>query len=48
MKTLLVGLKSTDVQGAIDELYTECTKVPSSGEQILDKVDVVTSGDGII
>lgn len=41
------GLKSTDVQGAIDELYTECTKVPSSGEQILDKVDVVTSGDGL-
>ena len=30
------GLVSTDVQGAIDELYTECTKEPTSGEIIIE------------
>ena len=40
-------LKSTDVQGAIDELYTECTHVLTGGEAILDDVDIVTSGDGL-
>ncbi len=34
------GLESTSVQGAIDELYTECTKEPTAGNQILDKVDL--------
>ena len=29
-------LKSTDVQGAIDELYTECTKEPTTGEIIIE------------
>ena len=29
------GLSSTDVQGAIDELYTECTTTPA-GEQIIE------------
>ena len=40
------GLKSTNVQGAIDELYTECTEV-TGGTSILDKVTIVTSGDGL-
>ena len=30
------GLSSTDVQGAIDELYTECTKEPTAGETIIE------------
>ena len=30
------GLVSTDVQGAIDELYTECTKEPTAGETIIE------------
>ena len=30
------GLKSKDVQGAIDELYTECTKEPTAGETIIE------------
>ena len=37
------GLSSNNVQGAIDELYEECTKVPAPGDTILDSVDVVTS-----
>ena len=41
------GLKSTNVQGAIDELYAECTYVPTGGDTILDNTDVVTSGDGL-
>ena len=41
------GLSSNNVQGAIDELYEECTKVPAPGDTILDSVDVVTSGDGL-
>ena len=31
------GLSSTDVQGAIDELYTECTKEPTAGDQIIEE-----------
>ena len=30
------GLSSTTVKGAIDELYTECTKEPSTGETIIE------------
>ena len=30
------GLSSTNVQGAIDELYTECTKEPTAGETIIE------------
>ena len=41
------GLKSTNVQGAIDELYAECTYVPTGGEAILENTDIVTSGDGL-
>ena len=40
------GLKSTDVQGAIDELYNVCLP-KTGGEAILDKVDIVSSGDGL-
>ena len=29
------GLVSTNVQGAIDELYTECTTIPA-GDQIIE------------
>ena len=46
------GLTSTDVQGAIDELYNECfpptPPAPEGpGNQILETVKVVTSGDGL-
>ena len=41
------GLSSTDVQGAIDELYGVCTKEPTAGDTILDNTDIVTSGDGL-
>ncbi len=42
------GLNSTDVQGAIDELYNECfPPVLTLGDYILDNVDIVTSGDGL-
>ena len=41
------GLESTDVQGAIDELYGICTKEPTTGDWVLDNTDVVTSGDGL-
>ena len=44
------GLSSTDVQGAIDELYGVCTHDetgPSAGDQLLDEVNIVTSGDGL-
>ena len=34
------GLESNNVQEAIDELYTECTKEPTTGEQMLEKVDL--------
>lgn len=42
------GLASTDVQGAIDELYKTCTaEPPKGGDGILDKEEIVTSGDGL-
>ncbi len=43
------GLNSTDVQGAIDELYNACKTPPgpSIGDYILENVDIVTSGDGL-
>ena len=40
------GLSSTNVQGAIDELYGVCFS-QSAGDTILDSVDIVTSGDGL-
>ena len=40
------GLSSTDVQGAIDELYGVCFP-KSAGDSILDDADIVTSGDGL-
>ena len=40
------GLSSTNVQGAIDELYNVCFP-PSAGDSILDNTDIVTSGDGL-
>ena len=40
------GLKSTNVQGAIDELYGVCFP-PKAGDTILDNTDIVTSGDGL-
>ena len=41
------GLNSTNVQGAIDELYNACKTPATPGDQILDNVDIVTSGDGL-
>ena len=43
------GLSSTDVQGAIDELYNTCKNppLPPGGEGILESVKIVTSGDGL-
>ena len=41
------GLESTDVQGAIDELYGVCTTPSTAGEWVLDNTDIVTSGDGL-
>ena len=41
------GMQASDVQGAIDELYIECTKEPTAGDTILDNTDIVTSGDGL-
>ncbi len=41
------GLQSTDVQGAIDELYKECKTSSIGGIQILEKVPIVTTGDGL-
>ena len=41
------GLTSTNVQGAIDELYDACKIPPTGGNSILDKVPIVTSGDGL-
>ena len=40
------GLSSTNVQTAIDELYNTCFP-KTAGDQILDNVDIVTSGDGL-
>ena len=41
------GLSSTDVQGAIDELYGVCFPPKTGGDAILDDTDIVTSGDGL-
>lgn len=40
------GLTSTDVQGAIDELYVKCSKpdIPTANNN---PIDIVTSGDGL-
>ena len=40
------GMQSTDVQGAIDELYNTCFS-KTGGEWVLDNTDIVTSGDGL-
>ena len=40
------GLSSTNVQGAIDELYNVC-KPKTGGDWVLDNTDIVTSGDGL-
>ena len=40
------GLSSTNVQGAIDELYGVCT-AKTGGDWVLDNTDIVTSGDGL-
>ena len=40
------GMKATNVQAAIDELYNKCS-VPVGGDGLLNQVDVVTSGDGL-
>ena len=39
------GLSSTNVKGAIDELYKTCTA--TAGSEILDKEPIVTIGDGL-
>ena len=41
------GLESTNVQGAIDELYNTCKNPSTGGDGILDSVDIVTSGNGL-
>ena len=41
------GLSSTDVQGAIDELYNVCFPPKTGGDAILDNIDIVSSGDGL-
>ena len=41
------GLSSTNVQGAIDEIYGICTTPSTSGEWVLDNTDIVTSGNGL-
>ena len=42
------GLNSTNVQGAIDELYNMCfPPAPPLGDEILEKVPIVTEGDGL-
>ena len=43
------GLTSTNVQGAIDELYNTCQNSSNSSisNYILNNVDIVTSGDGL-
>ena len=40
------GLSSTNVQGAIDELYGVCT-AKTGGDWVLDNTDIVTTGDGL-
>ena len=41
------GLSSTNVQGAIDELYDACKTPTTGGNSILEKVPIVTTGDGL-
>ncbi len=41
------GLESTDVQGAIDELYDVCKTPVTGGNFILEQVPIVTTGDGL-
>ncbi len=41
------GMTATDVQEAIDELYTVCSTPSLAGDIILDDVDIVSSGDGL-
>ena len=41
------GLTSNDVQGAIDELYNECKTPSIGGTGILEKVPIVSTGDGL-
>ena len=41
------GLTSTNVQGAIDELYSNCQNSESGGKELLNNVPIVTSGDGL-
>ena len=41
------GLKSTNVQDAIDELYNSCKTPAEGGQGILDKTPIVTTGDGL-
>ena len=43
------SMSSTEVQGAIDELYNTCfpPKSPTIGDTILDEVPIVTTGDGL-
>ncbi len=40
------GLSSNNVQEAIDELYSTCFP-PKTTDDILDKIDIITSGDGL-
>ena len=41
------GLSSTDVQGAIDEIYGICTTPSTAGDTILKKEPIVDTGDGL-
>ena len=41
------GMSSTNVQGAIDELYNVCFPPKTGGEWVLDNTNIVTSGDGL-
>ena len=41
------GLSSTNVQGAIDELYGVCFPPKTGGDAILDKEPIVDTGDGL-
>ena len=41
------GMSSTNVQDAVDELYSACFPSTPSGDQILENVEIVTSGDGL-
>ena len=41
------GLSSTDVQGAIDEIYGICTTPSTTGDWVLKKEPIVDTGDGL-